>query len=50
MSEEKKEYVILTEYDDKILVVPYEKLDNGQYIFYTNKYYFIEKYQGVYQS
>lgn len=47
--QEKKEYVILTEYDDKILVVPYEKLDNGQYVFYTNKYYFIEKYQGVYQ-
>ena len=44
--QEKKEYVILTEYDDKILVVPYEKLDNGQYI---NKYYFIEKYQSVYQ-
>ena len=45
----KKEYVILTEYDEKILVVPYKKLDNGQYIFYTNKYYFIEKYQGVYR-
>lgn len=46
---EDKQYVVLAEDDGKILAVPFIKTRNGDYVFDTRYYYFIEKYQGSYQ-
>ena len=43
------EYVILSTYDEKVLMVPFEIDENGQYIFKTNHYIFGEPYEGIYQ-
>lgn len=40
------EYVILSEYKGKFLVVSFEK-DRGEYIFNTNQYKFINMNQGL---
>ncbi len=45
---DKDDYVILSEYNDKFLIVKYEIDNNGQYIFDTSKYWFCEKNQGSY--
>lgn len=46
---DEEEYVVLSEHDDKILVVLYEVKENGQYIFNTSKYWIYEKYQGTHR-
>lgn len=46
---DEEEYVVLSEHDDKILVVLYEVKENGQYIFDTSRYWFYEKYQGTHR-
>lgn len=46
---EEDEYVVLSEHGDKMLIVPYEINENGQYIFNTSKYWFCEEYQGTYK-
>lgn len=46
---DEEDYVVLSEHDDKILVVLYEVKENGQYIFDTSKYWFYEKYQGTHR-
>lgn len=43
------EYVILSSYDEKILIVPFEIDEKGQYIFKTDQYLFGEQYEGIYQ-
>lgn len=43
------EYVILSSYDEKLLIVPFEIDKNGQYIFKTGQYLFSEPYDGIYQ-
>lgn len=43
------EYVVLSECDDKILVVLYEVENKGHYIFDTSRYWFYEKNQGTYR-
>ncbi len=42
-----KTYAVLSEYDDKILVVEFE-ISDGRCILITESYQFIEKYTGVY--
>lgn len=42
-------YVVLSECDEKILLVPFEINKNGQYIFKTRQYMFIDKYDGTYK-
>lgn len=44
-----EEYVILSLYDEKILIVPFEIDEKGQYIFKTSQYLFDEQYEGIYQ-
>lgn len=46
---DEEDYVVLSEHEDKILVVLYEVKVNGQYIFDTSKYWFYEKYQGTHR-
>lgn len=46
---DEEDYVVLSELDDKILVVLYEVKENGEYIFDTSKYWFYEKYQGTHR-
>ena len=46
---DEKEYVVLSEYDDKILVVRYEVGEHGQYTFDTSEYWFYEKHYGTYR-
>lgn len=46
---DEEDYVVLSEHDDKILVVLYEVKENGEYIFDTSKYWFYEKYQGIHR-
>lgn len=41
-------YVVLSEIDDKLLVVPYEINENDIYIFKSGKYSFVDKYEGSY--
>lgn len=36
------EYVVITHYEDKVLVVPYQCNDDGQYTFYTKNYSFLK--------
>lgn len=43
------EYVVLSSYDEKILIVPFEIDEKGQYIFKTSQYLFGERYEGIYQ-
>lgn len=43
------EFVVLSSVDEKILMVPFEIDENGQYIFKTNQYFFGKKYDGIYQ-
>ena len=43
------EYVILSTYEDKLLVVPFEINENGQYIFKTYKYLFKDPYDVIYR-
>ena len=40
-----KKYVVLSEYDDKILAVPLRIGKDGQYIFSTSKYEFWDRLQ-----
>lgn len=44
-----KKYVVLSEYDDKILAVPVYINKSGRYIFKTKTYEFIDRSQGVYK-
>ena len=44
-----KEYVILSLYDKKNLIVPFEIDKKGQYIFKTSQYSFGEPYDGIYE-
>ena len=44
-----EEYVILSVYDKKVLIVPFEIDEKGQYVFKTNLYLFGEQYEGKYQ-
>lgn len=44
-----REYVVLSMYKEKLLIVPYEINEKGQYIFKTNQYLFGEPYKGTYQ-
>ena len=46
---DEEDYVVLSEHDDKILVVLYEVKENGKCIFDTSKYWFYEKYQGTHR-
>ncbi|MBQ7432689.1 MAG: hypothetical protein IJV50_04385 [Lachnospiraceae bacterium] len=43
------EYVVLSSYNEKLLIVPFEIDENGQYIFKTSQYSFCEPYDGMYQ-
>lgn len=43
------EYVILSSYDEKLLIIPFEINENGHYIFKTDQYLFSERYGGRYQ-
>ena len=43
------EYVVLSEYNGKMLVVPFEICENGQYILKTKQYTFKEVENGVYE-
>lgn len=43
------EYVILSSYDGKILMVPFDIDEKGQYIFKTSQYMFDKQYEGIYQ-
>lgn len=43
------EYVVLSSYDEKILIVPFEIDEKGQYIFKTSQYLFGKRYEGIYQ-
>lgn len=40
-------YVVLSEYEDKVLVVKYEE-EGEQIVFYTNEYCFLDKYECTY--
>ena len=40
------QYVVLSNCDDKALVAPFNVDENGQYVFYTSEYQFIDKYKG----
>ena len=42
------EYVVLSEYEDKNLVVEYDIDDDGQYLFLTKEYMLIDKQEGSY--
>ena len=42
-------YLVLSSYDEKILIVPFEIDEKGQYIFKTSQYLFGERYEGIYQ-
>ena len=44
-----KKYVVLSEYDDKILAVPLRIGKDGQYIFSTSKYEFWDRLQGKFK-
>ena len=44
-----KKYVVLSEYDDKILAVPLRIGKDGQYIFSTSKYEFLNRLQGKFK-
>lgn len=46
---DEKEYVVLSEHDNKILVVMYEIGEHGRYIFKTSKYWLYEKNYGTYR-
>ena len=43
------QYIVLSNCDDKALVVPFDEDENGQYIFYTNDYKFVNKYEGSFK-
>ena len=40
------QYVVLSNCDDKALVAQFNVDENGQYVFYTSEYQFIDKYKG----
>ena len=44
-----EEYVILSSYDEKLLMVPFEIDENEQYIFKTNQYLFGKPCEAIYQ-
>lgn len=44
-----KDYVVLSEHEDKLLVVQYEIKENEQYIFHTDQYYFWDEFSGTHQ-
>lgn len=46
---DEESYVVLSECNDKLLVVPYEVTNDGQCIFKTKQYKFIDMYDGTYQ-
>lgn len=43
------EYIILSNYNDKVLVVNFDMDEDEKYIFYTSQYKFVDKYSGVYR-
>lgn len=43
------EYVVLSSYNDKLLIVPFEVDESGRYTFLTSQYLFGEPYDGVFQ-
>ena len=43
------EYVILSQEEDKLLVVSYKVDTKGRYSFYTDKYYFVNEYEGTFE-
>lgn len=47
--DDNNEYVVLTSYEGELLVVPFEKNDDGKYIFKTGQYKFIEMGNGTFQ-
>ena len=49
VSYQDKKYVVLSENDDKVLIVSFKIDDDGRYVFYTNKYRFIDICDGVYE-
>lgn len=44
-----EEYVVLSVYNEKLLVAPFEINENGQYIFRTSQYWFVEADEGTFQ-
>lgn len=49
VSYQDKKYVVLSENDDKVLIASFKIDDDGRYVFYTNKYRFIDICDGVYE-
>ncbi|MCI8670301.1 MAG: hypothetical protein HFI34_12430 [Lachnospiraceae bacterium] len=43
------EYVVISSYDNKLLVVPFEIYEDEIYIFKTKQYCFEEPYEGIYE-
>lgn len=43
------QYIVLSNCDDKALVVPFDVDEDGQYIFYTSEYKFVDKYEGNFE-
>ena len=43
------EYVVISSYDNKLLVVPFEINEDGLYVFKTKQYCFEESYEGIYE-
>lgn len=41
--------MVLSECEDKLLVLPYEVTKDGQCIFKTKQYMFVDMYDGIYQ-
>ena len=44
-----EEYVVLSVYNEKLLVAPFEINENGQYIFRTGQYWFVEADEGTFR-
>lgn len=44
-----EEYVVLSVYNEKLLVAPFEISENGQYIFRTGQYWFVEADEGIFR-
>lgn len=43
------QYIVLSNCDDKALVVPFDVDEDDQYTFYTSKYKFVDKYEGNFE-
>ncbi len=44
------EFVVITEYEEKAIVAPYEVDADGNYVLYTRDYRFLERTQGAYRN